>query len=64
MVMPGGHDRMIDMPLGDFAEAGTVPKPLPIGRIGRFVFGAAYPNRPGPMLESRRDVKGIRPIIS
>ena len=29
------------MPLGDFAEAGTTPKPLPIGRMGRFVFGAA-----------------------
>ena len=28
------------MPLGDFAEAGTIPKPLPLGRLGRFVFGA------------------------
>ena len=28
------------MPLGDFAEAGTIPKPLPIGRIARFVAGA------------------------
>ena len=28
------------MPLGDFQEAGTVPKPLPIGRVGRLVFGA------------------------
>ena len=28
------------MPLGDFVEAGTIPKPLPIGRAGRLVFGA------------------------
>ena len=28
------------MPLGDFAEAGTVPRPLLIGRAGRLVFGA------------------------
>ena len=28
------------MPLGDFAEAGTIPKPLPIGRLGRLIFGA------------------------
>ena len=27
------------MPLGDFLEAGTIPKPLPIGRIGRLLFG-------------------------
>ena len=27
------------MPLGDFVEPGTIPKPLPIGRTGRFVFG-------------------------
>ena len=27
------------MPLGDFVEAGTTPKPLPIGRILRFAFG-------------------------
>ena len=27
------------MPLGDFVEAGTTPKPLRIGRTLRFVFG-------------------------
>ncbi len=27
------------MPLGDFVEPGTLPKPLPIGRVGRFIFG-------------------------
>ena len=27
------------MPLGDFVEPGTIPKPLSIGRAGRFVFG-------------------------
>ncbi len=27
------------MPLGDFVEAGTTPKPLPIGRLARFLFG-------------------------
>ena len=27
------------MPLGDFVEAGTTPKPLPIGRTGRFLLG-------------------------
>ena len=27
------------MPLGDFAEAGTTPKPLPIGRTARFLAG-------------------------
>ncbi len=27
------------MPLGDFVEAGTTPKPLPIGRTLRLVFG-------------------------
>jgi len=25
------------MPLGDFATAGTLPKPLPIGRLGRLL---------------------------
>ena len=29
-----------DLPLGDFTEAGTVPKPLPIRRAGRLAFGA------------------------
>ncbi len=28
------------MPLGNFVEAGTTPKPLPIGRMGRLLFGA------------------------
>lgn len=28
------------MPLGDFAEAGIIPKPLPLGRAARFLFGA------------------------
>ena len=28
------------MPPGDFVEAGTTPKPLPIGRLARFLFGA------------------------
>lgn len=28
------------MPLGDFVEAGTIPRPLPIGRVARLVFGA------------------------
>ena len=27
------------MPLGDFVEPGTIPKPLPIGRAGRLMFG-------------------------
>ena len=27
------------MPLGDFVEAGTTPKPLIVGRLGRLVFG-------------------------
>ena len=27
------------MPLGDFVEPGTIPKPLPIGRAGRLIFG-------------------------
>ena len=27
------------MPLGDFVEAGTTPKPLIVGRSGRFLFG-------------------------
>ena len=27
------------MPLGDFAEAGTIPRPLPIGRTARFLTG-------------------------
>ena len=27
------------MPLGDFVEPGTLPKPLPIGRTGRLLFG-------------------------
>ncbi len=27
------------MPLGDFAEAGTTPRPLPIGRTLRFIAG-------------------------
>ena len=27
------------MPLGDFVEPGTLPKPLPIGRAGRLIFG-------------------------
>ena len=27
------------MPLGDFVEAGTTPKPLIIGRLGRLLFG-------------------------
>ena len=28
------------MPLGNFVEAGTTPKPLPIGRTARFLFAA------------------------
>ena len=28
------------MPLGDFVEAGTIPKPLIIGRMGRVGLGA------------------------
>ena len=28
------------MPLGDFVEVGTIPKPLPIGRTGRLIAGA------------------------
>ena len=28
------------MPLGNFVESGTTPKPLPIGRVGRLLFGA------------------------
>ncbi len=28
------------MPLGDFATAGTLPKPLPIGRLGRLLAAA------------------------
>ena len=32
--------RRVYMPLGDFAEAGTASKPLPIGRMGRLLFGA------------------------
>jgi len=27
------------MTLGDFVEAGTLPKPLPIGKAGRLIFG-------------------------
>ncbi len=27
------------MPLGDFVEAGTTPKPLIVGRLGRLLFG-------------------------
>ena len=27
------------MPLGDFVEAGTTPKPLIVGRLGRLMFG-------------------------
>ncbi len=27
------------MPLGDFVAPGTLPKPLSIGRAGRFIFG-------------------------
>ncbi len=27
------------MPLGDFVEAGTTPKPLIAGRLGRLIFG-------------------------
>ena len=27
------------MPLGDFVEAGTTPRPLPIGRAERLLFG-------------------------
>ncbi len=27
------------MPLGDFVEAGTLPKPLILGRLGRLLFG-------------------------
>ena len=27
------------MPLGDFVEAGTLPKPLIVGRLGRLLFG-------------------------
>ena len=27
------------MPLGDFVEAGTLPKPLIVGRFGRLLFG-------------------------
>ena len=27
------------MPLGDFVEAGTMPKPLILGRLGRLLFG-------------------------
>ncbi len=27
------------MPLGDFVEAGTLPKPLILGRLGRLIFG-------------------------
>ena len=29
------------MPLGDFVAAGTIPKPLAIGRAGRLIFGVA-----------------------
>ena len=29
------------MPLGDFVQPGTIPKPLKFGRAGRFIFGAA-----------------------
>ena len=28
------------MPLGDFSEAGTLERPLLIGRVGRLIFGA------------------------
>ena len=32
------------MPLGDFVEAGSTPRPLPIGRVARFAFaiGAGF----------------------
>ena len=29
------------MPLGDFQHAGTLPRPLIIGRLGRLAFGSA-----------------------
>ena len=31
---------MSSLPLGDFVEAGTLLKPLPIGRTARFLAGA------------------------
>ena len=32
-------EKRCTMPLGNFVEAGTTPKPLPIGRVARFLFG-------------------------
>ena len=50
------------MPLGDFVQPGTIPKPLTIGRTGRFVFGVGALSYFAWLIFQREDLIGASGI--